>query len=291
MVCYLLTIVLLRRGIPAVKVKSGKSVGRVRAKKQRELGSASRLVMRYLGKGEIEDGRNPVFVRELRWGLVGRAHTLIVSFLVSLVIPTLMASLGAFRDGGVEAVYVWLATHMAITLVLAPSVLTTSFTKEFEDGNFEMLRITPLRPREVVMGKIKAGMASLAPLFLGGLLWAAGLSVLIPESIPALLGGFVTLFICCVLCMSISVFASIRCRRSSTASMVSYALAAFFVLGFLAYPLSPIFGFVAFVGLVHEGNPISAALWWGFTLLISMAIAAVFIGGTIAGYRRKMTDD
>jgi hypothetical protein len=73
--------------------------------------------------------------------------------------------------------------------------------------------------------------------------------------------------------------------------MVSYGLAAFFVLGFLAWPISPIRAFIAFVELEGRGDFIWAVLLWGLNLMISMGIAGGFIWGTISGYRRKMTDD
>jgi len=205
-------------------------------------------------KKPIEDGQNPVFVRELRWGLFKRGTTLVRVF---------YSALGLFFFGGTTAallfyeksqVAAWMAIVMALVAGIAPALVANMFTKEFELGNMDMIRCTLLSPQEIVSGKIQAGLLTLGPLVIAAAASAVPVLCLSAESWQVLLTGCISMAVCCVFAATTSLFGSLLTRRTSMALLLSYGLVAAFLLGSVAatpflksddntrtWPLSPVF--------------------------------------------------
>jgi ABC-type transport system involved in multi-copper enzyme maturation permease subunit len=257
-------------------------------------------------KKEIEDDRNPMLVKELRWGMLGRADTLIRLFYVSAIAYFCIGlSIDAWRDA--EIVQVLIILQISITLLIAPALLANTFTKEHEQGNYDMLRMTLLSPREVVMGKVQAGMVSVAPLVLAAVLSNVPYMILVKGSMEVFFAGYVTFLVCCYLTLGISIFCSLLMERTTTSLVVSYLLNALMFVGMVGIiiVIYEIFGWdideaaalyfspiTAFARLFqHSGGDRSGLLaYWGSNAILFYGIAWFFIRLTIAGYRKGLSD-
>ncbi len=172
----------------------------------------------------IEDGRNPMLVRELRWGMASRGTFLARVFLASFAI-SLFGSFPALTGRGTDEMGTWFVFDMIAVVALAPALLANALTKERELGNLDMLRMTLLTPREIVAGKLSAGAVTIAPIILGVLLSSLGMVLLRVFSWRILLTGFTSLALCATICVCIGLYASLMTQRTSTALILSYGIA------------------------------------------------------------------
>ena len=183
----------------------------------------------------IHDRYNPIFVREMQWGLAGsrRAYYWTILLLVGM---SLALTYGVEAMGGstVEVASTVLSLHGILISCLVPTLLAGSFTREYELRSFDMLRMTLITPWEVVRGKFLAGLrlalvlslCSLlanAPNFLRMWLWDGPLR--------ALLAGHVSLFVCALLAANLALFASAITKRTSTAIVTSFCFVLFAYFG------------------------------------------------------------
>ncbi|MCC6152670.1 MAG: ABC transporter permease [Candidatus Hydrogenedentes bacterium] len=172
---------------------------------------------------QIPDGKNAMFVREFRWGLFQRATWMVrgtyAVFGISLLIFS--ASVVNFSP---DAQIIAFALLIGIFSLAIPAAFGNTFTKEREQGNFDMLRMTLLSAREVILGKTLGGSAVLLPA-LGAIFLAAFVAyVFLPESYALAACGFITMLVCLTEMVSLSLFASIISRRTSSAVTLGAAL-------------------------------------------------------------------
>lgn len=174
---------------------------------------------------DIPDGKNPMRIKELRWGLLGRETRMVR---VCYMTMTIMFFFSIFSA---EMVHYWVMVQFAMLLMFAPAFVASAVSKEYEQGNMDLLRITLLDGRDLMQGKFWAAALSLVPfltgLFLGGLpMFIYHLFVMKNESInrasivlqfyPMLL-SFTGLVLACGL------FFSVLYRRTVAATVSSYA--------------------------------------------------------------------
>jgi len=165
---------------------------------------------------QIPDGKNAMFVREFRWGLFQRATWMVRGTYAVFAVSLLIFALGVLNFSP-DAQVVAFALLIGIFSLAIPAAFGNTFTKEREQGNFDMLRMTLLSAREVIMGKTLGGSAVLAPA-LGAILLAAFWSyVFLPESYTLAACGLVTMFVCLAEMIALSLFASIISKRTSSA--------------------------------------------------------------------------
>ena len=173
-------------------------------------------------KKPIEDGRNPMLVREFRWGLFGKETRFIRAFYLSFVFFAITGVVATIMVDGAAA---WMWMVIAVILMLIPAFVGNTFAKEYELGNVDMLRMTVLRPGEIVEGKMLAGAMSIGPLF-GAVLLAVlptTITILVREaSVLPVLTGFVSLCVCAFLMISLSLSISSSTRRTAIAVIGSY---------------------------------------------------------------------
>lgn len=191
-------------------------------------------------KKTIEDGRNPMLVRELRWGLLSRGTILIRIFYLSFA-PLLLLGAGVFATVSPgskdiqEATGFWLAFQASLVALFAPGLMANTMAKEYEQGNIDLLRTTLLRPADIVYGKLLAGAVSITPLVLGLLLSnvAAVVCIVMDKrgGWPALLLGAGTVLLSALLSLSLGFLASVFTRRTTTALLLSYLLNIIFFVG------------------------------------------------------------
>ncbi len=274
----------------------------------------------------IESYRNPMLVKELRWGLTGRRTWLIRIFYIFLIVYLALCVNFAFWGGFgysrqyFEALTVFMLVQIVATVVVAPAMLASSITKEHELGNMDFLRSTLLTPREIVMGKVAAGLINLAPMLLASFI--VGLILLLFVSTQTahnsgaferLFCGYVTLATCTLLSLGICMFASLLAKRTSTSLMLGYLFSILIYAGFtciifiigeaygargndlegLAAFFSPIFAY----GCVPElrdwrNNTIfGMSIYWIFSMQMFAVLGVGFLGLTSYGFKRYRMRD
>ncbi|MFP4501326.1 MAG: ABC transporter permease [Candidatus Hydrogenedentota bacterium] len=119
-----------------------------------------------------------------------------------------------------------LVVEFGAVLVLAPASVATSFAREREMGNLDMLRMTLLTPSQVTWGKYLAGVVTLLPLFLVTLplyliMAPFGRDLAREISVPML---YIKFFVAMLLLLAISLWAGAFARRTATAIIAAYIL-------------------------------------------------------------------
>lgn len=231
-------------------------------------------------KKPIEDGRNPMLVRELRWGAVSRGTFLIRTGLCAYVV-WFVASWPALTDVFAGDLTYWFVVHMAGISIFAPVLIANTLTKEYESGNFDMLRMTLLTPGEIMIGKWSAAITIASPLL--GAAIAGWIGFAFSHHCPWAFGfaGYLTDTLVTALSVSIGMAASVGTRRTTAALIMAVtATCAVFYGSFIGNTIlggsftesitfldSPIFVFA-----VH--GPYTAS-WWLNLCLYSVVSAGL----------------
>jgi hypothetical protein len=177
-------------------------------------------------KKPIEDGRNPLLVRELRWGIFSRSAVFVRLFYCTFPIFGFMTIwLLGFNVPDAEAIVGAAVLQMVVLVAVAPALLANSFTKEYELGNIDMLRMTLLSPRAVVHGKAGAGLMAQCPVLLAAVFCSLVTVVFAPRFWLPLAAGLATLLVCAFISTSLGLFASLLTRRTTVSLILGYGLA------------------------------------------------------------------
>jgi ABC-type transport system involved in multi-copper enzyme maturation permease subunit len=308
-VCLLLTLRLLRRPMNPPKVELRKPLDDVKVLRERRTTWPYYLVDPLRRKKPIEDGRNPMRVREVRWGLINRGTTLIRLFYVAVTIyffTAVMTSTSNVRDVG--SLRVWFITQCVMTVIVAPALTANSITKELELGNLDMLRITLLRPREIVSGKFFAAVFTMLPMVLAALISLIPVAILVRPPWQVVAMGYGTLVVCALVALSVAIFFSTLLRRTLPAIVWSYvACAALFwgmTVGVFRYllftigkeisdiqPLSSWFSPLSAlsVGLDRYGD--EGLGFWAPRTLAWLVVAVAFLGASWYLFARNRMRD
>ena len=264
-------------------------------------------------KKPIEDGRNAMLVREMRWGMFNRGTTLIRLFYCAFVVYFFSGAVASTDARSFDTMGRWMLVQIAMTIVATPALTANVFTKEHELRNIDMLRMTLLRPGEIILGKLFALCVSVAPLVAAAILSCLPLIFLGARNWTMLGVGYGTLLVCVLHSLSLALAASLVTRRTSVALVLGYvfslisfvglwfAAGAFGVAEDLASLLSPVGAYIRCAGLGYWISPFDASRvapfgvswlgYWAFAMLMWLSISAILLGGSISLYRRyRMTD-
>ncbi|MFO7974062.1 MAG: ABC transporter permease subunit [Candidatus Hydrogenedentota bacterium] len=181
----------------------------------------------------LSDHVNPVYAREVLWETFARTgrryRTLFLALLIEGAVLGVLLLAGKQFSEDMMAV-LWSGMLMAAVGLLAPMATATSVTREHELGNLDMLRMTPMRPYQVIVGKTLAGLRGLSPLFIAAVL-------LIPlvlygeyrhmdDTMGMCLVSFVSACVFAVVGASMGILASVLTRRTTVAVVLAYLLTA-----------------------------------------------------------------
>jgi ABC-type transport system involved in multi-copper enzyme maturation permease subunit len=180
----------------------------------------------------IDETRNVVFQKEVYWGMKNRRSTLIRLFVMLLLFMVPVS----FGGGDVL-----LRTQITLCVLAAPALLVNTCIKERRQGNLDMLRLTPLKAREIVLGKMRAAAWLLSPIVMSGFVgtvivvfgrWSLTMDI-----------GFVVLqcsllAAVCWFCLAVSMVSSIISSRAATAFVFSYFVCLSLVFAFSLYAAS-----------------------------------------------------
>ena len=239
---FLIALRALRRAAEPKKVETRKPIDDPKLVWRRRLRFPFYIIDPLKRKKPIKDGRNPAAVKEFRWGLARQGTMPARMFCAGLVVffPVVVGAVGT------ESYRPLLVAQLVGTLLIGPALVAGSLTRERELGNLDMLRLTLLRPREIVLGKLTAGLVSVSPVALAGLAWTP---VCLPwaraEHWTLFVTAYGTLIVSVWLCLVLSLLASLLVRRTATALALSY-----------------MFSFLAFVGGAWIVRYLGASILW-----------------------------
>ncbi|NIA15896.1 MAG: hypothetical protein GWP08_17670 [Nitrospiraceae bacterium] len=221
--CFVLTLAALRRSPRRPRSESFKPIDDPRILRMRRRTWPFYLVDPLARKKPIEDRRNPMMVRELRWGLATRATFLLRVFFGSFIV-WFFSSVPVAFERNQEGAEWWFMVQMVVMVVVAPAFVSTAMTKEYEQGNIDMLRMTLLRPREIILGKVASGFFVVSPLIFASVLACISFAVMLAFDLSLFVPGYTTLLLCAFLSVSFGLLASMLTKRSIVALVLSYLL-------------------------------------------------------------------
>jgi ABC-type transport system involved in multi-copper enzyme maturation permease subunit len=181
-------------------------------------------------------GLTPILLKELRSTLRGSRAALLIAVYVGLgliaarlVFGAVAGQLGSgppiFGAQVGQAVFVGLVLALqGLTVFLAPATTVNSVSAEHERRTYELLLATPLRPAQLLVGKLLTGLAfvlllllAALPLFSVPLLFGGVTLADIARALAVLLGSAVA-----GACLGL--FCSAAARQTYTATLLCYAL-------------------------------------------------------------------
>jgi ABC-type transport system involved in multi-copper enzyme maturation permease subunit len=171
----------------------------------------------------IGDEANPVLVREVRHGLGVRLQTGFRMFVATALTATLLGLWWAFPSWGMlfdhEGVLQGgMISATLIAAVVVQIVAANVMTKEREQGNLDMLRMTLLTPYEFLIGKLAAGFIALSPFLLAVLAAAIPMALMAQMvdqgCVTMLLYGLALLLCCAWLSFCIAFTTSVHAKTT-----------------------------------------------------------------------------
>ena len=158
---------------------------------KRKLGWPFYLIDPLKRKKPIGNSRNPVFVAELRSKIFGNprfiARALSVCICISLgLLVAILQQVGETELDSIRAVAI--IFQLGLVVLLAPTVSSGSITDERVSDTLLQLRLSPLTPLKVVLGKMKAAMVYVLIFLLSSLPVLIVLALLDNSTIPNLDG-------------------------------------------------------------------------------------------------------
>jgi hypothetical protein len=269
-----LALLVLRRPPRTMKVDTRKPIDDTKVLKERRKRFPFYLIDPQRRRKPISDRRNPMYVKEIYSGILGRGTQRARMFYVALIcsfFPALALAFEMTSHIG-ELVVATLLVETCFFLVVAPLSIANALPKEYELGNMDGLRSTLLRPRAIVLGKLFGGLMGLVPLILGattGTLICMVVALLedAPATLFAMVTGYAIMFVCLFWLLSTALYVTTFCRKTLTAVVAAYAtgIILFLVLpiGMLALGetlLRPMFGRMDEIFLVL--SPLTMAVWY-----------------------------
>ena len=308
--CLGVALFFLRRPPRPIKVEDSKPIDNRSILAQRKLSWPFYIVDPLRRKKPIEDGRNAMLVREIRWGLFNRGTILIRVFYCAFVVYFFSGAVASIDARSFDTMGRWMLIQIVMTIVIAPALMANVFTKEYELRNVDMLRMTLLRPREMILGKLFAGYVSVVPLVAAAVLSCAPLIALGARNWTMLGVGYATLIICVSLSLSLTLTASLFTRRTAAALVLSYLLSVIVFIGLwfvaaalgadeeFASLLSPVGAYIRTADLGYWVSPFNAGRaeavrleYWLYAMGVWTAVTATLIAASIVLFTRfRMTD-
>ncbi|HEV7214343.1 MAG TPA: ABC transporter permease subunit [Chloroflexota bacterium] len=212
---------------------------------------------------------NPLIVRELRGGLRSGRRIALLTFclgVVSMFFLGVYVVTAASLDTGNGSVAIGstffpmvVGVELFLVCVMTPAQTAGAIVSERERLTYDVLLVSPLTPRQIVLGKLSASLAYML------LLLVASLPI---ESLAFLMGGVdpVELLLALLLLLgtlaffgSVGIWTSAIFRGSRAATAVAYSLSGVLTLGLpiLALFMAPLMGTLAlgFPSLLQQPPP------------------------------------
>ncbi|MEA3366375.1 MAG: ABC transporter permease subunit, partial [Candidatus Hydrogenedentes bacterium] len=177
-------------------------------------------------KKAIGDHINPIFVREIFWGLTRDLTNLIRITYIALSVFIVGAATAGTFSGWYWDTHDWMTFEIGVILMLIPPFVAGAFAKEQEVGNLDMLRMTLVRPRQIIVGKTLGTAASVLCICTAALGSCLMLLWIDPGSVLDAWQGFISLLVSAFYALSLTMLISVLCKKTVTAILVAYAVIA-----------------------------------------------------------------
>ena len=264
-------------------------------------------------KAAIGDHINPIFVREIFWGLTRNLTNLIRITYTALCIFVLGAATAVtFGGGWYWDIREWMTFEIGVILLLIPPFVAGAFAKEQEVGNLDMLRMTLVRPWQIIMGKTLGTAASVFCVCTAALASCLMLLFINPGSVYESFQGFISLLVSAFYALSLTMLISVLCKKTVTAILVAYGVIGAVMLGlpFLlgkALPVvRPAFDslsippnwqsrigpfFSPWSAYALAGGVDGSKSYWALNCLVFMAISVLLLFAATTFFRRYRLQD
>ncbi|MEW6351363.1 MAG: ABC transporter permease [Thermodesulfobacteriota bacterium] len=242
-VCFGFTVLRLREESKSRYVRSSEKPASAEVLEQRRRSFPYFLIDPKAPRHPIPDHRNPMLVKELRWGILSRASSTIRLFYVSLFVCTGICAWelvnpswgrGYAYGSSASDISAGIFIEIALVLCITPVMLARAFSKEDEHGNMDMLRMTLLTPWQIVWGKLLSGLIAISPAVLGAMVATCLVSAVVllePGVARSVFGALVTLVVLVLLSLSVGLFSSLVTRKTGLSIILSYGLSAIVIVG------------------------------------------------------------
>ena len=254
-VCALVATLVLRRPQEPPKLRAGRS-----RKSGVRRGILRLPLLSWANRDRpIEDNRNPLLVRELRFKAGRRLESPVLILVAGFIVYSLIGVIMYLQSDNRypqfdDLVLVWLGLLIGPAVFLTPGRTADSFTKEYEGQTMDMLRMTLLRPRDIVRGKALAGLFWVMP-FLLGVLLSCIVMLFLGARWDLLFTGYVTLLVSVYVSLSLGIVASALAKSTR-----------------IAIVLALFFNFCVFLGLPWLCGVIVSNARWQFERAINFGL-------------------
>lgn len=188
---------------------------------------------------------NPIFESSARRRMRTPRTPLVITAYAGVLLAFTLNCLGMFLGQGVTVTqmrlgtewYIWLsALEFLLTVLVAPALSAGSIAGERERQTLDLLLVTGVGARRIVLGKLMESFAFLALLILCGMPVMALACVLGGVTLAQVLMTTLWLLVIALEALAVGMVVSVLCRRSLTAIIGSYL--AVFALGIGAWGLA-----------------------------------------------------
>ena len=190
----------------------------------------------------VPDAMNPILFREIHWGIDIKKRIYVGFAVVIGLIAAMMLYSHLKYDLEMQVIlYTLISVNLGLLSLFSVSNFANIFTKDDELKNLDMLKMTLITSHDIVSGKIQAGIRIINRLVLLNFCLTVGF--LNPwfdhkqsgwdygDSLYAVFAGHGTLWMCGVLCVHVAAFASVMCKRTTTAVVTAYAIMGMLYIG------------------------------------------------------------
>ncbi len=179
---------------------------------------------------------NPVRVKESRSRAFGHTRHLIRAgyfcFILSLVLVGLSsATIGTWDSNSVRTVII--AFQLGMVVLVAPSLTSGSITEEREQANLDILRMSLLPPRTIILGKLELSMSQMALLIISTLPMFGMLAYLDYWDPSRMAIWLLILCITALVALAAGLFSSSLFARTPSATAAAYGFVAMLCVGTL----------------------------------------------------------
>ncbi len=204
--------------------------------------------------------RNPITIKELRSRMRGfRAFAILMVYLglvsgLALLIYALQGSAGAgVAEGSTVGKTLFAGIflgEMLLACLIGPAFTSGAISGERERQTWDLLYMTLLKPRQIVMGKLGSAVAFLLLLLVASVPLQSLAFLMGGVTLAEIILGSVLLIVSTIMFSALGLFFSSRSRRTLTATLVTYAITLALVIGLpvIAMYALPVVSMVALLG-------------------------------------------
>jgi ABC-type transport system involved in multi-copper enzyme maturation permease subunit len=238
------------RKLDPILLDRARPAGRVRASRPSLLRRLAYLVDPERRKSGIPWWLNPVMVKEFRTRKFGRLHWLLRLISLCAIISLLLVVMAATTTmkRGVESIGGALVLmQIALFLLVGPSLGANLIASEVESGGWQLLRVAPVSPLRIMIGKLMSAFWTMLLVLLATLPGYLVMSYIEPALGGQVSNVVVSLVLAVAMVVSISACVSAFSKTTAVATATSYAFLLIIFAGTLLIwlgrgkPFGPVF--------------------------------------------------